>query len=89
MVKCTFCLGLNDLFMNSVVSGKHLIFRVFLLFFFSASFKSIRAQQHVYDFNVDSFRQAIIDGFTLNSPVLVKDTFLFLRQGLYAFVNYD
>lgn len=75
--------------MNSVVSGKHLIFRVFLLFFFSASFKSIRAQQHVYDFNVDSFRQVIIDGFTLNSPILDKDTFLFLRQGLYAFVNFD
>ncbi|QLH44953.1 MAG: hypothetical protein HWD58_04680 [Bacteroidota bacterium] len=30
-----------------------------------------------------------MDGFSMNTPIRVEDTLLFLRQGLYAFVNYD
>ena len=48
-----------------------------------------QAQHNPYSFHVDSFRQVIVNGFLLNSPIRVDDTLLFLRQGLYAFVNYD
>lgn len=59
-----------------------------LIFLISCCHKS-QAQKNPYHFNVDSFRQIIVDGFSMNTPIRVEDTLLFLRQGLYAFVNYD
>ncbi len=39
--------------------------------------------------NVDSFRNVIQEGFDYNYPILITDTFAFLKQGLYSFSNYD
>lgn len=47
----------------------------------------LRAQTFTH--NVDSFRNVIQEGFDYNYPLLITDTFAFLKQGLYSFSNYD
>ncbi len=60
---------------------------LFFLSFFLCNTSVIRAQTFTH--NVDSFRTVIQEGFDYNYPILVLDTFLFLKQGLYSINNYD
>lgn len=58
-----------------------------IYFFFIYNITIVNAQVFTHD--VDSFRNVIQDGFDLNSPIEIQDTFLFLKQGFYSMVNYD
>jgi hypothetical protein len=38
---------------------------------------------------MDSFRSVIVEGFNFNEKIVIIDTLEFVKQGIYAFVNYD
>lgn len=61
--------------------------RIFVFLFFLTKASNLQAQTFTH--NVDSFRLVIQEGFDYNYPILVLDTFTFLKQGLYSFSNYD
>ena len=46
-----------------------------------------KAQTFTHD--VDSFRTVVQEGFDYNYPIIIEDTFQFLKQGFYSFSNYD
>lgn len=48
-----------------------------------------KSTAQTFTHNVDSFRIVIQEGFDFNYPIIINDTFNFLKQGLYSFVNYD
>ncbi len=52
-------------------------------------FFSILCRAQTFTHNVDSFRTVIQEGFDFNFPIVIEDTFLFLKQGLYSMNNYD
>ncbi len=58
-----------------------------LLFWFQLTPIQSKAQTFTHD--VDSFRNVVQEGFDFNYPIEISDTFLFIKQGLYSFVNYD
>ena len=57
-----------------------------ILFSILFTFQS-KAQTFTHD--VDSFRTVVQEGFDYNYPIIIEDTFQFLKQGFYSFSNYD
>lgn len=66
-----------------------MIYRATAIFIISIFQFSITARSQTFTHNVDSFRLVIQEGFDYNTPIEITDTFTFLKQGLYSFVNYD
>ena len=63
--------------------------RKLVLVFLVTAFFSNLSKAQTFTRNVDSFRTVIQEGFDYNFPIIVEDTFLFLKQGLYSMNNYD
>lgn len=63
--------------------------RKLVLVFLVTAFFSNLSKAQTFTHNVDSFRTVIQEGFDYNFPIIVEDTFLFLKQGLYSMNNYD
>ncbi|MBK7690783.1 MAG: hypothetical protein IPJ31_06590 [Bacteroidetes bacterium] len=63
--------------------------RKFFLIIMGSLFFSILCRAQTFTHNVDSFRTVIQEGFDFNFPIVIEDTFLFLKQGLYSMNNYD
>lgn len=62
---------------------------IFLTFLLSFSFNKNCSAQPPNASSIDSFRSVIVDGFNFNEKIVIIDTLEFVKQGIYAFVNYD
>lgn len=63
--------------------------KIFISILFTFFLIPSKSYSQTFTHNVDSFRNIVQEGFELNAPIIIEDTFLFIKQGLYSFVNYD